>query len=375
MDGIARNVRVTGLDAGPVVKELTEQLAGDDLRLVLLFADWRIDPYALARGVQRALPAPVIGCTTVGVVSGPAGSQPATATAVGFYGDWLRVGIGVATELPKSALARSRDAVERAARALDTTPAALDPNRHVALAFVDGLCGHEEAFCIGSAAAAPQIRVVGGSASTEHGSTRRSFIWANGEVLADAGVVVLLDSEVPFEAVTSSHLTATAAKTVVTAASGRVIEQLDGMPAARRIRQLIAQVGGTLDLARPQYSFARFVGGKPYVRSMVALDDEIVHLASAVEVGHVLHVMQPGDLIGQTQRDLGATAERLGGKLSALLAFSCIARHWEAASMGIERALMATYAQYPTTGFQSFGEQTGTLLVNHTLTGLAIGAR
>jgi hypothetical protein len=342
---------------------------------VLLFADWRIDPYALARGVQKALPAPVIGCTTVGVISGPAGSQPATAAAVGFYGDWLRVGIGVATELPKSALSRSRDAVERAARALGTTPAALDPNRHVALAFVDGLCGHEEAFCIGSAAAAPQIRVVGGSASTEHGSTRRSFIWANGEVLADAGVVVLLESMVPFEAVTSSHLTATAAKTVVTAAQGRVIEELDGMPAGRRVRQLIAQLGGTLDEMYPQYSFARFVGGKPYVRSMVALDDELIHLATAVEVGHVLHVMRPGDLVGQTQRDLNAAVDRVGGKLSALLTFSCIARHYEAAANGIERALMATYAQFPTTGFQSFGEQTGTLLVNHTLTGLAIGAR
>jgi hypothetical protein len=374
MDGIARNVRVTGLDAGPVVKELTEQLAGDDLRLVILFADWRIDPYALARGMQRALPAPVIGCTTVGVISGAGGSQPATAAAVGFYGDWLRVGIGLATELPKSALARSRDAVERAAAALGTTPAALDSTRNVALAFVDGLCGHEEAFCIGSAAAAPQIRVVGGSASTEHGSTRRSFIWANGEVLADAGVVVLLDSVVPFEVVTSSHLTATAAKTVVTAAQGRVIEELDGMPAGRRVHQLIAQLGGRLDAMHPQYSFARFVGGKPYVRSMVALDDEIIHLASSVEVGHVLHVMRPGDLIGQTARDLGATTDRLGGKLSALLAFSCIARHHEAGANGVERALMATYAQYPTTGFQSFGEQTGTLLVNHTLTGLAIGA-
>jgi hypothetical protein len=376
MDGIARNVRVTGLDAGSVVKELVEQLEPqrEELRLVILFADWRIDPYALARGMQKALPAPVIGCTTLGVVAGPAGSQPATAAAVGFYGDWLRVGVGIASDLPKSALARSRDAVENAASALGTTPAGLDSSRNVALAFVDGQCGHEEAFCIGSAAAAPQIRIVGGSASTEHGSARRSFIWANGEVLADAGVVVLLESAVPFEAVTSSHMIATPAKTVVTGASGRVIEELDGMPAARRIRQLVEQHGGTLDLARPQYSFARFVGGKPYVRSMVALDDELIHLASAVEVGHVLHVMRPGDLIGQTQRDLAAAAARLGGRMSSFLAFSCIARHWEAASSGIDRALNATYAQYPTTGFQSFGEQTGTLLVNHTLTGLAIGA-
>jgi len=85
--------------------------------------------------------------------------------------------------------------------------------------------------------------------------------------------------------------------------------------------------------------------------------------------------MRPVDLIGTTRRDLAATAERVGGSVSALLAFSCIARHWEAAARGLVADLGAAYAAYPTVGFQSFGEQSGMLLVNHTLTGLAIGAR
>jgi hypothetical protein len=83
--------------------------------------------------------------------------------------------------------------------------------------------------------------------------------------------------------------------------------------------------------------------------------------------------MRPGDLIGTTKRDLAAAAEHVGGSMSALLAFSCVGRHWEAASRGIEAELAAAYAAYPTMGIQSFGEQSGMLLVNHTLTGLAIG--
>ena len=39
-----------------------------------------------------------------------------------------------------------------------------------------------------------------------------------------------------------------------------------------------------------------------------------------------------------------------------------------------ERELAATYAGYPMVGFQTVSEQSGMLLVNHTLTGLAIGA-
>jgi hypothetical protein len=374
MDGIARNVTAQGLDAEHVAKQLSARLRGDDLKLVVVFADWRIDPAVLAREMQRALPAPVVGCTTIGVIAASDGAAP-TAAAVGLYGDWLRVGIGVATELPKSALARSRDAVHQAARALGTAADKLESAKHVAFTLVDGSCGHEESFCIASAATAPQIRMVGGSAATEHGADhRRAYVWANGEALADAGIVVLLESKLPFEAVTSSHLVATQLKTVVTAAAGRVIDELDGRPAALRLREL---GGGSLgDESRPsEYSFARFVDGMPYVRSLTRIEGNRIHLACAVEVGHVLRLMKTGDLIGQTSRDLAAAREHLGGELAAVLAFSCIGRHWDAAARGLEHELAGIYAQYPTLGFQSFGEQTGMLLVNHTLTALAIGAR
>lgn len=373
MDRIARHVTANGLDAIDVARQLIARLPGENLRFVAVFADWRIDPATLARSLQNALPAPVVGCTTLGAIS-TAAHGTVTAAAVGLYGDWLRVGIGVATELDKSALARSRDAVHQAAAGLGTIADKLDSARHVALTLVDGSCGHEEAFCIASAATAPQIRMVGGSAATEHGSShRRAYVWVNGEALADAGIVVLLESKLPFEAVTSSHLVATLMKTVVTGASGRTIYELDGRPATERLRELVGQLG---DENRPSaYSFARFVDGMPYVRSMTHIEDTRIHLACAVEVGQVLRLMQPGDLIGQTARDLASVKARLGGELAALFAFSCIGRHWDADARGLERELAETYAAYPVTGFQSFGEQTGMLLVNHTLTGLAIGAR
>ncbi len=374
MDGFARNVMAVGLDAKHVAEQLVAQLRADDLRLAAVFADWRIDPAVLASEMQRSLPAPVIGCTTLGVISSAARDVTATAVAVGLYGDWVRVGVGVATDLPKAALVRSRDAVHQAAAAVGTTADRLDSSRHVAFTVVDGSCGHEEAFCIASAATAPQIRMVGGSAATEHGvNNRRAYVWANGEALVDAGVVVLIDSKLPFEAVNSSHLVATQMKTVVTAASGRTIHELDGRAAAVRLRELVGQLG---DESRPSnYSFARFIDGMPYVRSMTQIEHTHIHLACAVEVGHVLRLMRPGDLVGQTARDLAAVKARLGGELLALFAFSCIGRHWDAAARGLERGLAETYASYPTVGFQSFGEQTGMLLVNHTLTGLAIGAR
>lgn len=379
---LARQVAAEGADAERVAAELVERLRAPDLRLAFVFADWRLAPEVIARVTQRGLsPAPVVGGTTSGVIA-PAptaargGGRGLAAAGLGLYGDWVRVGIGVAPELPKSALTRSRDAVEYAAAALGTSAPQLDPARHVGVTIVDGRCGHEEAFCIGSAAAAPQIRVIGGCTATELQDARRPHIWVHGEAIYDAGAVILLETELPVCAVTSAHLRPTDVKTIVTGASGRVITELDGRPAARRLHELVHRLGGEPDLPLPtRYAFARYVSGTPYVRSITHLDGEHIALASAVEPGHVLRVMRPGDLIGTTRRDLAAAAARVGGTMAALLAVSCAGRHWEAAVRGIEPELAEVYAAYPTIGYQSFGEQSGMLLVNHTLTGLAIGAR
>jgi len=369
---ISRQVVATGTDAGAVAARIVEGLAAPDLRIAFVFADWRLDAAVIAGATHRGLRAPVVGGSTIDVI-GPHAGGACAAVGVGFYGDWARVGIGVAPELPKSALTRSRDAVNHAAAALGTTADALDPSRHVGITLLDGTCGHEEAFCIGSAAAAPRIRFVGGCTASDPSSNRRALVWVNGEVMSDAGVVVLLDSALPFHALTSAHLVPTEERTIVTGCSGRVIHELDGRPAATRLRELVRRVGETLDEPRPAHSFARYVDGLPYVRSIHVIDGEHLHLACAVEPGHVLRLMRPGDLIGTTKRDLALAAEKVGGPISVLLAFSCVGRHWEAQRRHLEAELAETYAAYSLVGFQSIGEQSGMLLVNHTLTGLAIG--
>lgn len=376
---IARNVSARGEQPELVAKELGEKLVAPDLKLVVVFADWRLDPTALVGALQRVLGrVPFVGCTAIGVV-GSVGLDGPTTVALGLYGEGLRAGVGIATELSKHALARSRDAVDRAAHALGFRCEQLDPTRHVAFTLAEGSAQIEEAFCIGSAAAAPQIRVVGGAASTELDATGAlplgpTAVWAHGEVMADAGVAVMLELARPFEAITSCHLVPTELKTVVTAANGRTIEELDGVPAPRRLAELLDKLGVQFDANKPTtYSFARVIDGVPYVRSIRHVERDRIQLASGVEPGHVLRIMKPGDLIALTKRDLAAAKERLGS-IDALLAFSCVHRDWEAKGRSLAAEHAAVYDAYPTTGFQSFGEQTGMLFVNHTLTALAIGA-
>jgi hypothetical protein len=174
--------------------------------------------------------------------------------------------------------------------------------------------------------------------------------------------------------VTSAHLVPTHVRAVVTAAAGREISELDGFPAAPRFTQLIRQVGGGPEDSYPtEYAFARYLDGVPYVRSIMAIEGDKLILAGTVEPGHVLRLMRPGDLIGQTRADLIVAAQAVGGKVTALLALSCVGRHLEATGRRLEEALAREYAQYPVVGLQTAGEQIGMVLVNHTLAGLMIG--
>jgi hypothetical protein len=157
------------------------------------------------------------------------------------------------------------------------------------------------------------------------------------------------------------------------------VHELDGFPAARRYAQLIAHSGGLGegaldDVVASSHPFAAYVGGRPYVRSVAKLDGDSLQFACAIEVGTVLRLMRAGDLVGTTERALATAANEVGGRPSAMIAFSCLGRHREALTRGLTAPLAALYDRAAVTGFHSFGEQVGALLVNHTLTGLVLGA-
>ncbi len=363
--------------------QLVDALGGPAVSLVVAFASSRADADAVAAALAAGFPGvPLLGCTSTGEL-GAGGDHEGVITAMAITSPGLRVGIGLATDLKCSALRASRGAVIEAAAALGCAPEQLDPARHVALAVVDGRSGFEESFCLGSAATAPQLRFVGGSASDElaRGDDQppRARVFARGKAWQNAGVIAILETDLPFAVIESEHMVATADRVVVTAADPerRRVHELDGLPARVRYAQLVAAHGAPpLDpVIASRFPFALYVGGRPYVRSVADLDGDTLVFASAVDPGAVLRLMRPGDLVGTTAHALDSAVAEVGGSLRALVAFSCLGRHREALTTNRRAALADLYDRLPLVGFHSFGEQVGPLLVNHTLTGLALGAR
>jgi hypothetical protein len=378
---VGRQAHAAGHDSSAVAAVLAEQLAGSDATLVLAFADHRLRLGPISAAIERATGAPCVACATTGPISaaepalrdgdGASAHEPQV-IAVALSRQWARAGVGIARDLGHRAVASARGATHQAAAALGRAPATLEPERHVAITLFDGRSGHEESFCVGSAGAAPQVKFVGGVAWAEPGIANLAI---GGTEMSGAGAVLLLESERPFRPVSSVHVEPSATRCVVTASNGRRILELDGFPAVSRYRKLLAEMGAPdlpFEALVPRYPLAMYMRGTPYIRSIRAAQGEVLELTSAISSGQVLRVMRSGDLIGSTVKDLAAADEALAGT-QLLLAFSCVSRRRDAITRSLQASLAAAYARFPVVGFDSHGEQAGMVLVNHTLSGLAIG--
>lgn len=372
-----RRAVVPAESAGQVAAALRAQLAPTAAAdVVLLFVTSRLDAAAVAAEVAAALaPARVIGCTAVRELAGA--TVEGTAVALVLGPPQLRVGVGVAERLHAGPLGAGRAAMAAAAAELGLTLDQLDSRRHVGVALVDGMSTAAEGFCLGSAAAAPRIGIVGGASSALRDQPSSTPLFIDGQARSDAGVVLLLETARRCAVLLCEHMVPTQARVVVTGAdpARRRITELDGYPAAARYGALVRELGaeGPLDAALvAEFPFALYVDGRPYVRTIRSVDGDELCLAAAVDQGAVLRIMRPSDLVGRTAAALDEARRRVG-ELDLVLAFSCTARSLEAERKRTRDALDRTYATAPVFGFDSFGEQFGPLLVNHTLVALALG--
>jgi hypothetical protein len=356
-------------------RELADQAAQDDAVLVLVFASPDYDSDRLAAELARAFePSPVIGCTTAGEI-GPGGFADGSAVAMSLASPELRVGIGLACDLHDSAFRSGGRATRDALAELDLAETELDRERHVAVSLIDGRSRHEELFVAGAATALPGVSLVGGSASDRLADPPRARVFYRGEAWSGCGLIALFDSDLPFVALKSEHMEPRESRFVVTRVEpgDRLVHELNGRPARLVYQQILGLSDGEIDDAvAGRHPFAMYVGGQPYVRSVMGMEGDSLRFACAVDEGAVLRPMTPGDMIQVTEDDLAAAEARVGG-ISALVAFNCLGRFLESEALGITDRLGEVLIQYPVIGFNTFGEQYNSLHVNHTFTGLVFG--
>ena len=237
------------------------------------------------------------------------------------------------------------------------------------------MCRREEAVVSALQMALDEIPIVGGSAG-DGLRFERTFVIHGGEAFADAAVLTLVATDLPFRTFRNDNYEPTPVKMVVTEADteNRIVRELNAEPAAKEY----ARVCGVLDTTLDAFSFASHpvlvsVGGEYFVRSIQRVNpDGSLSFFCAIDEGLVFTAARRLD----PMESLGRLFERIEGELGEVdlyLGFDCVLRRLAAEREQMAQPMSKLYRAKRVIGFNTYGEQFTSMHVNQTFTGVAIG--
>jgi hypothetical protein len=345
--------------------------------LVVAYVAPSVDRPTFASRLQERFPDSLaIGCSTAGEI-GVGGYSSGGAVALALSSASFRVEHTVFRDVRSLGVAEGQLQVQALLRRLAAAGASPTANNTFGLLLVDGLSYAEEALAGMAATVLGDIRLAGGSAGDglAFGTTH---VFAGGEALPHGAVLMLVQTELPFEVFKTQHFAAGERRMVVTAAHcpTRTVYEIDGLPAADEFARVH---GTTFDGLGPEFFAAHpllvRVGGGEYVRSIQRKNpDGSLSFFCAIEEGLVLRDACGHELVQNFTQMVGKLERSLGG-VQATIVFDCILRRLECERLGTVPQVSAIFERARSCGFSTYGEQFRGIHVNQTLTGVAIGGR
>ncbi|ABK44979.1 domain of unknown function DUF1745 [Magnetococcus marinus MC-1] len=360
-------------DPAQAVNELVEQIQQDGAVLTLLFVSPSYDKAALQTALEGVFGGVVVGCTTAGEIT-QAGFVEQSLTGVSLAGNALQAWAHVIQDLHHFNPAQAQQLGDLLHDALPNE-AELDPDHAFALLLVDGLSMREEQLLALLHPHLDGIALVGGSAG-DGLAFQESFVYAQGRWHHHAAVLTLVHCETPFMPFQWHHFKPTATRLIITACDpmGRRVTEINGLPAS----QAYATAVGVPEAALNSDIFSRHptmlqMGGSHYVRAIQqANGDGSLTFYSAVERGLVLHLAQAADMVKHLEQQLHLMHAEMANPQLVLIC-DCILRRLEAKQKGVLPQLSQLLAHHPVIGFSTYGEQSGGIHINQTMTGIVLG--
>ena len=353
------------------ISVLAEALQADHASAVLLFCSGQYDLARLGRAIDQGIKAPVAACTSAGQI-GAGGFERGGITGVSLSSTDLSMRPYLLSPL---SLCRSQSvglASEQARRAA-TNPGM----RSFGILLVDGLSRGEEYVASALYEALGNVPVVGGSAAPSPNGPEPA-VYHGGQFWQGAAVLALFETRsLAFEVFSAQHFVPSENKLVITLADPdrRLVYELNGQPAAQAYASALgletAQLGPRQFACRP---LLLEMGEQLLPRGIWAHQpDGSLTMACSVEEGLVVSIANSTNPLLALERSLAEVGRRVA-EPAALVVFDCLLRRIELEARGLAAEVGQLLADRGAVGFSSYGEQLGPLHVNHTLTGLALGA-
>jgi len=373
---ITAHSRAAGADAA--VLDLREQLAGVDCALLLAFFSSDRDSGAVAAAIARHFPGvPVAGCSTAGEIH--AGTLlEGSITLMAFRRGDFNVVADLVRDIhlltTQRAYETGRQLRGRFAEARLEFPTR---GKGFAVMLVDGLSNREEHVVTAARCAVGEMPLIGGSAGDSQLFREATLIF-NGAVVRDAAILILVETDIPFQTFRLQNFEPTPRRYVVTAADPqkRVVHELNGTLAAEEYARAIGLERKDLSPAHfAAHPFIVRAGTDYFCRSIRQINkDGSISFFCAIDEGMVLAVAHQQDMAGATAEALRQIDSTLGG-IDCVLGFDCLWRKVEIENRQMTKPMEEVYTRYRLNGFNTYGEQFNGIHLNQTLTGLALGRR
>lgn len=358
-----------------LVEELKAGLGDGPFQHIIAYFSADYPGQDLVLALDRAFAGiPISGCSTAGGIT-PGGMSESGVLLVGFPHEGFRIHTGVIEAVSQQGVERATEAARALKSRLKAPETAGGPRRAFAMMMVDGLSNAEEPLVAAVHWALEDLPLIGGSAGDGLAFASATIIH-DGRVLADAAVLILVETEIPFRVFKTQNFEPTPIKLVVTAADTerRIVKELNAEPAAREYASAIGLLPDDLG----PFSFASYplvvrVGGNYYCRSIRNMnEDGSLSFFCAIDEGLVFTVARPQDMLRATESALQGIAGELGG-IDLVIGFDCVLRRLDAENRQIRHQMEDLYKRFGVVGFHTYGEQFNAMHLNQTLTGIAFG--
>nr|WP_249787156.1 MULTISPECIES: FIST N-terminal domain-containing protein [Bradyrhizobium] len=356
---------------------MAAQLPSDGLALILVFVSPSYDPDRFIAEISRQFDdTQVCGCTTAGELA-PDGWDENSVVALAFSRADFSAVVRPIFNLDSFRVEDGRRIGGELRHELLRAAPQVERGSPFGLVLIDGLCRREEAVMSAIYASLDDIPVVGGSAG-DGLRFEKTFVFFDGKAHSNAALLILLNTSLPFRVFKCDNFEPQAQKMVVTEADieNRMVRELNAEPAAQEYSRVV----GIMDAKLDPFSFASHpvlvrVGGAYYARSIQRVEpDGSLHFFCAIDEGMVLTAATSRSLVGAARETFADIRDQIGD-VSLYIGFECLLRRLDAEQHQLARDMSELYRQNRVVGFHTYGEQFGSMHVNQTFTGVAIGRR
>jgi hypothetical protein len=360
-------------DEKEAVAEIFSMIDQPDMEAVLFFCSSDYDLNRLGPELKKRYHGTLIGCTTAGEIS-PKGYQDGGMVAASLSSRALKVHARLLTGLRRIGSGDIEKMAGELKQELSLFPH-LDKERMLGFLLIDGLSMLEERIVSLLYNQLDGIPIIGGSAG-DGLRFKETKVYQDGRFVSDAALFALFETHLPLYVFNTQHFEPTREKLVITGAdpARRIVTEINAEPAAKAYAQALGLPPGELNpTVFSKYPVMLKIGDSWFVRSIQQVNPDMsLSFYCAIDVGLVLTVARGKDIVADLKEQLDAVSHSLADP-RLIVGCDCILRRLELLEKNLVKHVDTLLRSTPFIGFSTYGEQWGSVHVNQTLTGFAIG--